>query len=359
MTSGIWSSDGSGWTLLPTEPFPDEATLHTLVENAPQMLPLAGSPNLVMLGREVTLGSGSADLVAVETSGRPVVIEIKLGRNAEARRAVVAQVLAYASHLHGLTPLELEGGPLRKHLSSLGFSTILEAAKAADQEGAIDDSSFQSVLSAALEDGRFRLVLVLDDIPRELPRLVGYLETIGERITIDLVAINVVTVNGAQVVVPRRVSDESELNAKTRKATMPSSSNSVDGSDEFASHIDEAPEENRGLLKKLLHWAQEMETQKLVKLSTSIGKANRYTLVPKLPSYGSGLITIWNENNAGYISVYRTVFEKLAPDLIEPIEALISPIKIGSGNSVREISDELLDVLTQAHKQASSGMKVK
>jgi hypothetical protein len=224
-----------------------------------------------MLGREVTLGSGSADLVAVETSGRPVVIEIKLGRNAEARRAVVAQVLAYASHLHGLTPRQLEDGPLRKHLSSLGFSTVLEAAKAVDQEGAIDDSSFQSVLSESLEDGSFRLVLVLDDIPRELPRLVGYLETISERITIDLVAINVVSVNGSQVVVPRRVADESE---------------------EFASHIEEAPVENRALLRKLLNWAKELESQKLVKLTTSIGKANRYTLVPKLPSYGSGLVTI-------------------------------------------------------------------
>jgi hypothetical protein len=340
MTSGIWSSDGSGWTLLPTEAFPDEATLHTLVENAPQMLPLAGSPTLVMLGREVTLGSGSADLVAVETSGRPVVIEIKLGRNAEARRAVVAQVLAYASHLHGLTPRQLEDGPLRKHLSSLGFSTVLEAAKAVDQEGAIDDSSFQSVLSESLEDGSFRLVLVLDDIPRELPRLVGYLETISERITIDLVAINVVSVNGSQVVVPRRVADESELNLKTRKSKMPSSSESVDGSEEFASHIEEAPVENRALLRKLLNWAKELESQKLVKLTTSIGKANRYTLVPKLPSYGSGLVTIWNENSAGYISVYRTVFEKFAPDLIEQIETLISPIKIGSGNSVRAITDE-------------------
>ena len=58
MTSGIWSSDGTGWTLLPTEPFPDEATLHTLVEQAPEMLPLAGSPRLVILAREVQLKSG-------------------------------------------------------------------------------------------------------------------------------------------------------------------------------------------------------------------------------------------------------------------------------------------------------------
>ena len=77
--------------------FPDEATLHTLVEEAPQLLPLAGSPQLTIVGREVQLGAGWADLIAVEPTGRVVVIEIKLAKNAEARRAVISQVLTYAA----------------------------------------------------------------------------------------------------------------------------------------------------------------------------------------------------------------------------------------------------------------------
>ena len=48
---------------------------------------------MVVVGKEVALGNGYADLLAVEPSGRLVVVEIKLARNAEARRAVVAQVL--------------------------------------------------------------------------------------------------------------------------------------------------------------------------------------------------------------------------------------------------------------------------
>lgn len=43
-----------------------------------------------MPGSEVRLGSGYADLLAVETGGRPVLIEVKLAYNAEARRAGVA-----------------------------------------------------------------------------------------------------------------------------------------------------------------------------------------------------------------------------------------------------------------------------
>src|SRR3712207_636373 len=100
--TAIWRNDGSGWRLLAAAGFPDEAALHSLVEEAPQTLPLAGAPRLVMVGRQVSLGSGYADLLAVEPSGRLVIIEAKLARNAEARRAVVAQVLSYAAHLNGL-----------------------------------------------------------------------------------------------------------------------------------------------------------------------------------------------------------------------------------------------------------------
>jgi RecB family endonuclease NucS len=71
-----------------------EAELHDRVEEAPQILPLAGKPSLAVLGRDLRLGTGLCDLLAVESSGRFAVIEIKLKQNQEARRAVVGQVLA-------------------------------------------------------------------------------------------------------------------------------------------------------------------------------------------------------------------------------------------------------------------------
>src|SRR5215216_2167147 len=76
--TAIWSNGGERWRLLVPSGFPDEASLHTLIEQSPQLLPLAGSPRLTIVGREVRLGSGSADLLAVEPNGRLVVIEVKL-----------------------------------------------------------------------------------------------------------------------------------------------------------------------------------------------------------------------------------------------------------------------------------------
>src|SRR5215207_2558964 len=117
--TAIWKNDGTGWHLLAPTGFADERTLHNLVEETPQIRPLAGDPRLVIVGKEVFLGNGYAELLAVEPSGRLVVIEIKLARNAEAYRAVVAHVFTYAAHLKGLDPTVLErdvlGSYLRRH----------------------------------------------------------------------------------------------------------------------------------------------------------------------------------------------------------------------------------------------------
>jgi len=51
--TAIWQNDGPGWRLSAPIGFPDEQTLHDLVEETPQILPLAGDPRLVVVGNEV------------------------------------------------------------------------------------------------------------------------------------------------------------------------------------------------------------------------------------------------------------------------------------------------------------------
>ncbi len=166
--TAIWQNDGTGWRLLVPTGFPDERTLHDLVAQTPQILPLTGDPRLVVVGKEVSLGNGYADLLAVEPSGRLVVIEIKLARNAESRRAVVAQVLTYAARLKGLDPAELEQNVLGRHLRKHEHASLRDAVAAEDQEGSFDPEAFSEGLAECLSGGHFRLVLVLDETPEEL-----------------------------------------------------------------------------------------------------------------------------------------------------------------------------------------------
>src|SRR5688500_7161405 len=103
MTS-VWADTTDGqWQELTATGFALESELQGLVFRSIGMLPLAGRPTVVALAREVEMNAAKArgDVLGVEASGTPVLIEVKLSHNQEARKAVVAQVLSYAASLRG------------------------------------------------------------------------------------------------------------------------------------------------------------------------------------------------------------------------------------------------------------------
>ena len=355
--TALWRDDGSGWGLLAAAGFADEAALHGLVEEAPQLLPLSGAPQLVVVGREVALGGGSADLLAVEASGRLAVIEVKLARNSEARRAVVAQVLTYAAFLHGMDVATLEQEVLGRQLRDRGYDSLAGAIAANDQEGSLDSEEFAAALAANLASGAFRLVLVLDDAPSELVRLVGYLEAVGGQLVIDLVTVTPYDVDGTRIMVPQRVDPERVYTPESpRRAgeTKPSIVPTTTGADEFVAAIDAAPAEDRAELRRLADWAISLEQEGLVRLLTGHGKKGRKTLLPRLRVDDAGLVTIWNDHGP-YVSVWRTVFERRAANEIPAVEAAIGT-RIGTGNTIRSISDEALRALSRAYRTAAEAV---
>ena len=347
----IWGSDpGGSWRPLAPAPYPSEAALHDLVEKTPQMLPLAGSPRLTILGREVRLGTGYADLLAVESSGRLVIIEVKLAGNAESRRAVVAQVLSYAGYLQGLDPGQLESQVLAAQLGPAG--TVLAAVEADDQQYGVDRSAFAEGLARALADGSFRLVIVLDTAPDELLQVVGYLELVADKIDIDLVTVTAYEANGSQVLVPQRVEparrvrelSDAQLNDRQAGVLYP-------GSAQFRASIADAPADQRSLLERLADWADSLERDGLVRLSTYHGKNGMITLLPRLASDNAGLVTIYNDKKSAYMQFWRGVFERRAPLSIPVVEATAGT-ELKQGNWTPHISEDLLDALTRAYREA-------
>ena len=132
-----------------------------------------------------------------------MIIEVKLAGNAEARRAVVAQILSYAGYLQGLDPGQLESQVLGNRLGEGG--SVLTMVEAGDQEHAVEPSAFRDGLARSLADGSFRLVIVLDSAPDELVQVVSYLQSITEKIDIDLVTVAAYDVGGSRVLVPQRI----------------------------------------------------------------------------------------------------------------------------------------------------------
>lgn len=358
--AALWLKENEGWRTMPKTGFPAEAALHRIVEEAPNLLPLSGGPQLTIVGREVALGNGYADLIAVEQSGRVVVIEVKLARNAEARRAVVAQVLAYAAYLNGISASVLQNDILGSKLRQQGHESIAEAVREADQEGSFDAEVFAAGLERSLAEGRFRLVLVLDEAPEELVRLVGYLEVVSDKLVIDLVTVSQYDVGGSQVLVPQRI-DPERLPAEAveaRPAAKKAHGALTEGAGDFEKAIKTSPPEQRLELQRLHDWALTLERENLVKLWSYHGIADRLTLLPRLRDENVGLVTVWNERGAK-LQVFRSVFERRAPESLQRIEGLLSDDeKIGQGNYVKP-TDELLAAVSDAYREAvKRGVKV-
>lgn len=357
--NGIWINRGDGWELDAPQTFQDEATLHRLIQQNPELLPTAGSVRLLVLGSEVQLGNGYADILAVEPTGRPTVIEVKLARNAEARRGIVSQVLAYAAFLRGMSVEGLERGPLVRALADAGYRSVLAAALAQDQEGAIDSATFATSMQKYLDEGNFRLVLVLDEVSAELERIVAYLDAITVHgLTIDLITLNVFEVNGAKVALPQLIAPD--LSAMPPSASTERSKDSgrrgelTDGAGVFRDSIENIEGETGELFERLISWAEKVASLPNVRLFTFSGVGGkRITLLPRIMPDRAGLVTLWNDERRPYISVWRSVFERHAPGSIRAVENAIAPTDLGQGNTLQHITTEVLEALRGAYEEAA------
>ena len=351
--TAIWHEDGNTWKLLSPSDFPDEAKLQSLVEDAPHTLPLSGTPGLVILGREVRLGTSFVDLLAVEANGRPAIIEIKLARNAEARRAVVAQVLAYAAALDGLSVEELEVTILRTHLATRGYSDIGEAVEASDQIGQVERASFYRALSTALREGNLRLVMVLDSIPDELARLVSFLERKAERLVIDLIRMSAFDIGGTTILVPQRIEpahrtptgDDGDAPERQRGEL-------VEGADDFEQGCAYAGGRDKEVFAELIAWARSLATRGLAQLYSYHCVRDRMTLLPKIQPDNAGFATVWNDRGPA-LQLWRSVFERRAPESLRQIDAILAPDSVRQGMTLRDIPDGLLPLLTMAYEEAA------
>ena len=333
-----------------------EAELHDLVRDAPQMLPLAGTPQLTVLGREVRLGNGYADLLAVESTGRLVVIEVKLSANAESRRAVVAQVLSYAGYLQGLDLAQLESQILREHLGAVG--SVLGAVQADELQDVVDPEAFHDGISRSLADGGFRLVIVLDSAPDELIQVVGYLQMVTDKIDIDLVTVTAHEVNGSRVLVPQRIEPGRRPREMSDAAVNARQSGTQkDGSRDFRSAIDQTPAEFRNDLVRLTDWAESLEAEGLARLATRRGTSGITSLKPLLHSGGVALVTISCDVKSSYMQFFRSVFERRSPEAIPAVEAALGT-KITHGNSTRAFTEDLLMALTDAYRHAHANPEI-
>lgn len=231
-------------SLVPEDKIPLEAELHEALTKYPDLLPMQdlGFGQTVVVGREASLASGSADLVLLDDRGQVALVEVKKEGNPDTRR-VVAQLLDYAGAMWGQTLPEFEASVLQPFLKeqgndAVGLSEFLTAAFGAvpgESDGldpGLDKSpAIEAALAGRLETGRFALVVAAPQIPPGVERVLEYLNRQGLRLF--AIEFSYFKKDGVEVLVPRiavaptqvvgapHTADTSEWDREAFLATMP------------------------------------------------------------------------------------------------------------------------------------------
>ena len=170
-------------TVLRHIPFDDrmfkEADLQALLFMHPKLIPVRDIEpifdGLLPLARELRVGSGFIDLIFMNEEGYLTLVETKLWRNPEARRAVVAQLVDYASHLSDWTYAELRQAVLdsRKGDARASGDPLFELVDDGDRE--VNEREFIDRVNRNLRLGRFVLLVVGDGIREGVEQMADFL----------------------------------------------------------------------------------------------------------------------------------------------------------------------------------------
>jgi hypothetical protein len=192
--------------------YDSEDLFQRLLGDHPAMLRLAGGVEgkLLLIRREHPVPDSangadrwSLDHLFLDRQGVPVLVEVKQAADTRARREVVAQMLDYAANAVAYWPIE--------RIVQVYRETANKAAKDPDAElsAFLDDGdieSFWRAVEANLRSGRIRMLFVADRIPKELARIVEFLNE--QMRPAEVLAIEVeqfTSANGMRTLVPRLV----------------------------------------------------------------------------------------------------------------------------------------------------------
>jgi len=187
--------------------FQNESELQGHLERCPYLLIADSEPKVKSVQREVRLPSaGILDLFLVDETGCPIAVEVKLSRNGQSRREVVAQAFDYVSDLSQITVDELDNlvdGALEQ--------TLLDFKK--------EDNLWKSC-GINLRAGLIKVIIAVDHVNDDLRRIVQYINEHSD-LDVRLVAIN--KYDDGKILVPNIVVTGSSnlTNAASGKSKAP------------------------------------------------------------------------------------------------------------------------------------------
>jgi hypothetical protein len=219
-------------TELGEQPVLSEATLQELLAAHPALLGTASDEGeqrrWLLVSREVGVpdqldGSSrwSLDHLFLDEYGVPTLIEVKRIADLRIRREVVGQMLDYAANAVAYWPVERVRAEFEARCASTGVDPADELQRAFGDVFAGVDAFWQLVKTNLLA-GRIRMVFLADRIPRELRRIVEFLNQQMDPAEVLAVELRQYVADGTTTIIPTVIGQTAE--AAQRKGTGSASS---------------------------------------------------------------------------------------------------------------------------------------
>ena len=211
-------------------PYEAEDVLQALIARFPSLLANdqyrgATTPRWLLVGREAALpddedaaGRWSVDHLFLDQDSVPTLVEVKRGSDTRIRREVVGQMLDYAANGVVYWPLEQLRELFARQCERDGRDPDSVVSEVAGAEIEVED--FWQRAGDNLRAGKVRMVFVSDEIPRELRRVVEFLN--GQMNPAEVIAIEVkqyVGADGTKTLVPRLIGQTAEVDARKGRRT--------------------------------------------------------------------------------------------------------------------------------------------
>ena len=98
-----------------------------------------------------------------------------------------------------------------------------------------------------------------------------------------------------------------------------------------------------------------MEEDGYVRLFTYHWKGDGgISLLPYLKSKRAGLVSIYNVRGVPSLRFDRFLFEQHASGSITALEEALAPENLGQGNTIKDFSGPILDLVAQAYEEANA-----
>ena len=234
MKIAIRNEKGGVWKRIPPNGDGDTANgdgdtdeyIQDLIHQIPELISVEGAgqnePNLKVCIKS-TQGNGSQDdsgLIGIDGDGNIAIVECKVANGSSARGQIMGQALEYAASLWEISYEEFDSMVLNCEGRSIAE---LMSEKIPAEEWS--EEKFKGSISAALQKGDFRLIMVVDGITDELKRTIKFLNARSPS-SFETYAVEILHFSDGQtdVVVPKIMSFSELENTVSAKEASPSQS---------------------------------------------------------------------------------------------------------------------------------------